>query len=270
MVKKLFKHEFLAYMRVMPIVYLVLFSVALAGRVIQFFETDSVYYSIVNAFSLLTYFGSVMAALFFTTGFAIVRFYKNMFTGEGYLTFTLPVTTTQHILVKAITAICFDAISMFAILISGCILTFGELLVEIIKAGAFIIEKIFNEVKFQGVIILFEIFLLMVASSFMGILLYYMFIAIGQLARKHRILVSIGAYFVYDVITQIISTVTVIFFSFLSASTDIMEKFGEFAEAHPYITVHSILCSLIVITLILTVVYFLVVRFIITKKLNLE
>ena len=40
MVKKLFKHEFLAYARVMSVVYIILLMIATAGRVIQFFEND--------------------------------------------------------------------------------------------------------------------------------------------------------------------------------------------------------------------------------------
>ena len=59
MVKKLFKHEFLAYMRILSVVYVILLTVAAATRIIQLFESDSIYYKIVSVFSqFINEFGS--------------------------------------------------------------------------------------------------------------------------------------------------------------------------------------------------------------------
>ena len=131
MVKKLFKHEFLAYTRIMGIVYIILLTVAAAGRVVQIFEDDSISYSIVSTISFITYGVSIGAALGFTTVLAIVRFYKNLFTSEGYLSFTLPVTATQHILVKAVTAVTMTIATLVAVMLSVSVITAGEVLVEI-------------------------------------------------------------------------------------------------------------------------------------------
>lgn len=269
MVKKLFKHEFLAYARVMSLVYIILLTIATAGRVIQFFENDSVIYAIISGIANITYTVSIFASTAFCLVFAIARFYKNLFTYEGYLSFTLPVTPTQHIVVKSLTALSFDIITLIMILISGCIITAGEVLTEIFKALGYIADKLYELASFHSILIGAEVLLLMLVLSLSGILLYYLFISIGQLFKKNRILAAVGAYFVYYIITQIISTVVLVVFSVV-ISPEAMEAFGQFVMNHPYTTIHVGLCGLIFLSGIFTVIYFLVTKRIITKKLNLE
>ena len=48
MVKKLYKHELLAWLRVLTIIFGIVLGVSVMHRIIQFFENDSMYYSIVN------------------------------------------------------------------------------------------------------------------------------------------------------------------------------------------------------------------------------
>ena len=269
MVKKLFKHEFLAYARVMVVVYIILLTVATAGRIVQIFENDSVAYTIVSVFSGITYGVCVCATITFLFAFSIVRFYKNLFTHEGYLTFTLPVTSSQQIVVKTITTLSFDIITWTAILLSGCIFTAGELLTEIVKAFCYVLEQIFALAGMHTVIIGIELVGLLLLAYLSNILLYYTFISIGQLFKKNRILAAIGAYFVYYIFTQIISTVCSILFSLL-AYTPIFEKFILLIARHPYASIHIALWCVILLSGIFAMICFFVIRRIITKKLNLE
>lgn len=269
MVKKLFKHEFLAYTRVMTIVYAILLVVATAGRVIQIFENDSISYDIVSIISFITYGVLIFAVLGFCFVFAVVRFYKNMFTYEGYLSFTLPVTTTQHIWVKSITALCFGCLTLIAVLISGCIITAGEVLVEIFKALGYIWQKVFELVKYHAVLITVELVILFLVVTFTSLLLYYTFISIGQLSKKNRILAAVGAYFVYYIITQIISSVFLIVVSVFIPSSFFV-KLSEFIELHPYVSIHTGIWGLSLLWSIFATICFLIVRTITTKKLNLE
>ena len=269
MVRKLFKHEFLAYARVMSLVYIILLTMATVGRVIQFFENDSIVYTIVSVIANITYSVSIFAAIAFCSVFTIVRFYKNLFTSEGYLSFTLPVTPSQHILVKSVTALSFDILTWIVILISGCIITAGEMLTEIFKALGYIFRKLYELASFQSILIGVEVLLLLLVLSVSGILLYYLFIAIGQLFKKNRILAAVGASFVYYILTQICSTIVLIVFS-VFVSPEALEAFGQFVLSHPYTSIHVGMCSLIVLSGIFSVIYFLVTKVIITKKLNLE
>jgi len=269
MVKKLFKHEFLFYARVMTLVYGILLTIAAASRVIQIFENDSVAYTIVIVFSGITYGISVLVAFGFSFVMGILRFYRNLFTGEGYLTFTLPVTPRQHIAVKAVTAVSMNIITVVMVLISFSIITAGEMLKEIGIALRYIMNELFRLAGGQIAVIGLEFVLLLLVAAFTGIMLYYTFIAIGQLFRKNRVLAAVGAYFVYYIITQIISTVLTIGFSALTLSGTV-EQIGLWAAAHPYQTIHIVMWGLIVLEAIFAAVEFLVIKWVITKKLNLE
>ena len=273
MVKKLFKHEFLAYARVMSVVYIILLTIALAGRVILLFENDSIPYQIISTISIITYVFSVWAVMVFAVVMGIIRFYKHLFTSEGYLTFTLPVTPTQHIVVKTVTALCIEMITFAVILLSGCVLTAGELLVEIWNVVVYIFGEFYELVGFHAVAFLGELLLLYLLQCVAGILLYYTYICIGQLFRKARILAAVGAYFAHYILSQIVASVISVMFSLVAitdALKELMQWLGDLVVAHPYATVHSGLWIAMLAPVTTILVTFLVVRTIITKKLNLE
>ncbi len=269
MVKKLFKHEFLAYARVMSIVYIILLTVATANRIIQIFEADTMAYSIINTFSWITYYISVFMVFIFTFWMSIVRFYRNLFTAEGYLTFTLPVTPTQHIWVKSTTALCVGIVTVIVALISGCIVTAGELLVEIWKAIAFLLEEAFGNAGIQFVFIAIDLIVFLLIGSYTSILLYDTFISIGQLSKKNRILSAVGAYFVYYIARQIIGAIIVVIFTQL-AMNGFIERLGMWIGKHPYAATHIGFWTAILLCCLFTFIEFIVIRKIITKKLNLE
>ncbi len=273
MVKKLFKHEFLYYARIMRIVYLILFTVAATGRIIQFFESDSIPYEIVFDISCTTYAISVLAAFVFAFVLGIIRFYRNLFTAEGYLSFTLPVTPGQHILVKAVTAVCVHLITVLMIVVSGCIITAGEMLSEIWKAMIYLLQKLYEHTGVHGFLIGGEMLVLLTLSLFSSIMLYYTFISIGQLFKKNRILAAVGAYFVYYILSQVVSTILAVVLSFIAAfgATD------EFAiwlsttiEHHPYAFIHSCMGIGSLLLIIAITIEFCIIRRIISRKLNLE
>lgn len=273
MVKKLFKHEFLAYARVMSVVYIILFTIAAAGRMIQFLEADSIPYRIIFGMSILTYAICIYGVIGFTVVMAVIRFYKHLFSSEGYLSFTLPVTTTQHIIVKAVTAVCMEIITLIMVLLSGCILSAGELLVEIFKALIYLIQKAFELAGPHAIAFAGELSVILLLECFSGIMLYYTCICIGQLFSKHRILAAVGAYAVYYILAQIMSTVFSVAFSVIP----VVPFFGDFvvwlirqSEQATFIAVHFMLCLPALIPAVAIAVEFIVVRTIITKRLNLE
>ncbi|MBE6761098.1 MAG: hypothetical protein E7551_02310 [Ruminococcaceae bacterium] len=273
MVKKLFKHEINAYLRVMLPVYICLGGVALLGRLIQLFEADTTIYALVNGSSIFVYVISILVCFGFSTFFSVVRFYKNLFTGEGYLTFTLPVTPTQHLLVKLLTSILFNFISTIAVWISFMIFTVGDVLNEVTKAFTYLCGKAVQTFAFDEwlhlSLYLLEFLVCIFLGACSGVLLYYVCIAIGQLSRKNRALCAVGVYFGYYFITQIIGTVLGVLLT-VFATSPVMEKIGEFIEAHTTSFIHILLCSVIIIEVVISFVFFHITRKIMTKKLNLE
>lgn len=266
MVKKLFKHEFLAWLRVLPLLYGITLVVAGMHRFVQLFEADSLYYNIILASASIMYGITVLAIIAAPVVFGIQRFYKNMFTGEGYLTHTLPVTPTSHLLVKCLTALAFSVLSALVAILSGVILCAGELLVEICKAGVYLVRSIPAEQIPHYIFYGIEIVLMLLVSTLATHLLYYFCICIGQLFRKNRILAAVGTYFALYMLSQMFSTVLTVLVMF----TGILEPLTEWSLYHPMASVHAAFCFSIFSSGFMATVYYALCHYVVKKKLNLE
>lgn len=250
-------------------VYLILPVVALFGRIIQFFESDSVIYTIVSSSSYIFFGIAVFAAIFLTSIFAVVRFYKNLFSGEGYLSFTLPVTPTQHLLVKSGTALCFMGFTFGAILLSVGIFTAGEVFSEILKAIGYLAVTFTDMMGIHLWLYVAEFILLLILAYLSELFIFYGCISIGQTFRKNRVLGAVGVYFIYYFISQTVGTVLMVIFS---AFGDLIpfEKIFNWVALHPYASVHIFFGFMLLVIAVMIIIAFAISKFIITKKLNLE
>ncbi len=265
MVKKLFKHEFQSYWRILIPVWCVLLGIAAFGRLLFLFESDTVIYDIVSGSSIFFYVLSVVVALVFPMVLAVIRFYKNLFTGEGYLTFTLPVTTGQHIRVKVTTAVAVQLATLLVVLLSEGVFTAGGLLVEICKAIGYIFRHAAPYTKGNLVYYVLEFVLLMVVAWFAEFLLYDTCIAVGQLFKKNRVLAAVGVYFGLYMVTQVIGTIGITVAAFID-----WESVGEFIAKNWIACIHWFLCGGILLCAGLVAVYYTITHHIIRKRLNLE
>ena len=141
MVKKLFKYEFLAYIRVLFPVYIAMLGVEVLGRILMIFESDTISSDLLIGGSIFMYVITVFVAFGFVSVYAVVRFYKNMFTGEGYLTLTLPATADEHILAKLLSAILFNFVSVIVFIVSFAIFAAGDVFKEVAEAAFYLIKK---------------------------------------------------------------------------------------------------------------------------------
>ena len=269
MVKKLFKHEFLSYARVMGIVYGILLTVAVATKLFYVIENDTTIYQIIRGFTTLVYGGSVFAAAGFSFVMGIVRFYRNFFTAEGYLSFTLPVSAEQHIIVKAVTAVAVNAVTLIVVGLSGLIVLLGDELVLIWTQFCQAFGEVFGYLGADGVFFAIEAGIALLLASFTSVMLYYCCISIGQMAKKNRILAAVGVYFAYYILTQIVSAVLTITVTVVAASEAVWD-IVQWIEFHPMEVIHIGLCGGIVLSAIFLLVEFMIVRGIMNKKLNLE
>ena len=273
MVKKLFKHEFLSYMRVLLPMHLIMLGIAALTRFIYFFENDTTAFAIVGRSSITAFAIACSVCLFLSYLNIITRFYKNMFTHEGYLSFTLPVTNAQHIWVKVTTGVAVLISSLIAIVLAVCIATAGEFTVELFKAGFWILGKGAEQVGWQFWLYLIEFIIIVAASMFASILLFYSCITIGQLSNKNRVRLAIGVYFSYYFITQVLSTVFIVVMSVVSYQSwfeEMMKNIGLFVDKHPYVSVHLFFLIILAGIAFLGFIYFIITHTIMKKKLNLE
>ena len=273
MVRKLFKHEFLAYMRALLPMHLIMLGIAALTRFVYFFETDTTTFNIVGISSIIAMVVSCVVCLVLSYFNIITRFYKNMFTHEGYLSFTLPVTTAQHIWVKAFTGLAIIIIDLLFIIVGICIATAGEFTVELFKAGFWILGKGAEEIGWQFWLYMVEGIIAVLMSLLASILLFYSCIAIGQLSNKNRIILAIGAYFIYYFITQVLSTVFIIIMSVISYQdwfANLMDKISVFVMNHPYASGHIVFGIGVLLLALSGGIYYFITHRIMSKKLNLE
>lgn len=269
MVKKLYKHELLAYMRSILPINLILIAVAVFTRVVQFFESDTATYNIIFGSSVFVFVISIIVSLVLSFIMGIKRFYTNLFTNEGYLTLTLPVTPAQHVLVKFTVATAAIVFNVIMILTSLLIVTSGEVCSEIFKALGYILSGAYGELGFNLIFYIIETLILGIVYVATSYLLFYACISIGQRAKKNRVAAAVGVYFIYYAILQVLSTIGIIIINAFSDKLP-FEAIGRFIDNHPEGFVHIFLCGAIVITALVGFAYFMISKYIIKKKLNIE
>lgn len=271
MVKKLFKHEFIYYFRTFSLFLPIVLVIAVMARVFRLFETiDSVIVeiAIVSSFAMLVV--ACTALIMLSVVVAVVRFYKNLYTAEGYLTFTLPITNAQHIFVKLLTAVCCQVICVLTVIAAGVIALFGNPLHDFMSKISIMIAELAGELGVVNFIVLtLEAIVAVILSVAGNMLLYYACITVGQTAKKNRILMAVGAYFVYYVATQVVSTVLVMIITVLGLS-GAFQGLVAWLENNTIISMYLVSGIMMTLSAAKATAFWFVSQSIMTKKLNLE
>lgn len=273
MVSKLIKYDFRSYFRLLFPVQLIILGFALINRIIQFFEPplDSVggastVYSGFFISSLVLYFIAIIVCVVMTVIVGIVRFYQGMYTNEGYLNHTLPVTPVQHIFAKLLTSFIFCLGGFFAIFLSFMVITIGDVNIEVFKAFFYLAGKFFARFGANGVFYVLEFILLLCSVVFFVFIKLYCCISVGQLVNRKKILLAFGVFFGIYVVKQIIGT---IFAIFVSLNLELFDRLGEWIGIHPELFVHIFFIIMILYHALFGMIYFLITKHIMSKKLNL-
>lgn len=200
-----------------------------------------------------------------------VRFYKNLISDEGYLTFTLPVTAGQILNSKILSAFIWRILSGLVLILNIVIVFLGVLpsALEEILADNYIrlfFDAFFEEInatigmgQFVGLIISIVLFAIVMEMLSLGIL--YLAITLGGvMAQKHKALAGIA---IYMALNSVVSTVIQIgYFILMSAVSAVQEP-----------SVSMVIIFLLVCTALLAgialIIYF-VIRYLLQNKLNLQ
>lgn len=287
MLGKLFKYENRALKKILlPVCFGVILLSILGTAMLKLnmyfdsnFSDNSIINNILSSSTGLILIFSILAIIsscFISVFLILQRYYKNLFTDEGYLTFTLPVKTSQIILSKLLTAIIWTIIVVISTVIGIFIFViFGtssefinyEVIDAIVKFFHYVTNLEFIS-NFDLILIGLEYLIYLFISLVTSILLMYLAITLGAItAKKHKILASVGFYFIISTIVSIIETIAeFITISFIDKNLFSLSGNIDFNFNYFYLIVLPglILCC------ILSVVYFTVNKFILDKKLNIE
>lgn len=271
MVRKLIKHELNAFSRSMLPMEIMLLGIAVLTRFVQLFENDTRAYDIVRTSAIVVLVIAIVVCLVMSVVLSIKRFHTNMFTSEGYLTMTLPVTPSAHITAKLTVAVISLLITVLTVCVAGSIAMLGDVLVEVLKAVGFIWKNYYNRLKAHAVLYCIDIFFCALSVVVYQFLLLYGCISLGQMAKKRRVLAAFGVYFGYYILTQIIGTVMIII---VADRPDWLHRLGvsvfEWAELHPYASIHMLIWGITVFCAALSTAWFFINRYVLKNRLNLE
>lgn len=144
----------------------------------------------------------------------LVRFYKNFFSDEGYLTFTLPVRKTQLLNSKLLMSVIFTASTTLVILFDIFLMLavgipeeiFNRQLIE----GMFkLVGEIFGELGLYTIVYLLEFVVMVIAAQLLSILMIVICLTFAAvITRKSKVIAGIGIYYLANsAITTIVQTV---------------------------------------------------------------
>ncbi len=269
MVGKLFKYEAKYYLRLFIPFGIIVLASAFFVRILFAFDVDSIVYDIIYGSSQLLFGVSIFVCFGSVTVLSITRFYKNLYGSEGYLSFTLPVTASQHIWAKFLSAFTFYMAAALIAFAGFCIATAGEVFVEFMKAAGYLIAQIAKEGGFSSIMFIIELIILLITTSVFELMLFYTCISLGQTAKKNRVFMAFAYYFIYYAITQVIGTIIAAVVGVLAA-TEQIQAIAEYVLDNIDWIMHVAPCAAIVINLGIATAFFFVNRSVMMKKLNLE
>ena len=257
MFAKLLKMEFRSTWNVLGILCLSLVGAGLLGGVaIRYLVGASAPKEWLEVLCTLVITAAVLFFVVCGVAAQIVRFYRSRFTDEGYLTFTLPVTTHQVLLSSFVTS----AVNLIAVAAVGAV---GLILMglcaipdfEILRKGMEIFWQEFPELwaRFTQADVLQAFGLLLVNAivAFSNELILIMLaVTIGSLvAKKHKILAAVAFYYILHLVDLTFTGVS-------------MVKLAESPD--------SLLGLLALVNLIMAVAGYFLMYFLVDKKLNLN
>lgn len=266
MLGKLLKYDLKYGCRIFIVLHGILLTACILGRFLFFerldFNADSSMIAPPVALAAALYILLFTAVSLGIAALLAIRFYKNLFTDEGYLSWTLPATPVQQLWAKLLSGTIWYVLDVLILALSLLILLTGPHM-----TAAY--EKIAPEVtkalgmplgSYSALILLFT-----VLSSFSGTVTIYVCITIGQLFPSHRVLCAILTYFIITAVIQVVVLGFMILFH-LFPGPYVNDTAAE-TDAAQYL--FTILKFSSLINLVFTTLEYLASHYIFTRKLNL-
>lgn len=279
MLKKLMCYDFKSIFKLWGIAALSTVALSLIGGSISTFFTANMFTEkeiptpilIVAVIILVMVLLGFVAFAIFSEILVYFRFYKNLYTDEGYLTFTLP-AKRQSILNSKI-FLGFATISLTTIVLSinsviMFVIAFGKYAFtkEALKELAETIKDFIEyEYSYFAIIYIIEALILLALVTLVSVLFAYACITIASvIAKKAKILVAVGIYYGA---TSIISSIFSIFYLF--GITSLYDVFWHLDQSDVFICVALLIGMVILIMGAFCCLLYHLTHWCLHKKLNL-
>ncbi len=264
MLGKLFKHEFKTSAKLLIPLNLIVIGITLIGCLL--FRSgllQTLHVEFLNAVFLFLYIISLFALFILTAVYLTMRFYKTMYSSQGYLTHTLPVSSASILNTKILTSVFWV---LLALIITACSIWF------LIRSASGVTispeefrilqERFFNEMGIEIGSFLSTIAGTVTVSCFTSVLMIFASLSVGQLFRQYRIPAAIGACIVFYFIQQIASVILLLLLGINAMEHASSAAQGDFTKL--------LLGSVTAEALLFAVAYYILCYYFTKKKLNLE
>jgi len=223
---------------------------------------------IVSIFAILMYVLMLAGVLYGMMIYLGVHFYRTMYTDQGYLTHTLPVTKNEILAAKILISGLWLLLLTIAVLLSGLFLTGSVISIVMLEEYSFSMSRIFSalgemlgvlqeelglNVGRQAVMMIVMLFF----SPFFTVTILFGAVSMGQLFSKFRVLMAIVCYIALMVVQSLIGSL----FQNLVLLAG-FSNFGHFFNA-------ALDCQTIV-SLLLAAAMYAVSWFVASRRLNME
>lgn len=258
MVRKLLKHDLKSVLRIILPMQAILLVIGIFSKIIKLIPIENDFLTAIEFAIVGSFYITAVVSAILTVIVIVVRFYKNLFSKEGYLTFTLPATPMQHLFSKIFMSAIASIISAVCIFISVIVLYYEK---NFITDSIEILLIVFNRLGEKMLVL--EVLILMIVAMISTYLMVYTCICLGQRANKHRIICAVAIYYGYQFVLQTLGIAVLVIFGI----TGYIDTIFEFIEN---LSPHIILISSILFEAVMCVVYFTISHNSISKHLNLE
>lgn len=281
MLSKLLKHEWLSTWKVPTALFIYLCIITLLGCtsfLSPLWQSKNALVGVLAVFSLMLYILSLFSISIAIFVYFVVRFYRSMYTNEGYLMHTLPVKPWQHIVSKGlifcswsiinVIAICLSIISLVSSAVySVANVSLPELWKTLQREFPLLLSRISAEFQDEmGMTFLAYILLMIIsilAQLVFAVLMIYAAISIGQTFNKHKVIASFIAYAAINMVLQLINSLIQMPMLIFRIEN------SAFGNTLVKIMTPSLWINLAT-NLVCIVIFYLVTEFIMRKKLNLN
>lgn len=218
---------------------------------------------------------AIMASLVVTLILICYHFYRSFLADEGYLTFTLPVSTSNLLWSKLFTGMFWTLINAAVVLVTLLIYSVfgtgsaGAINHNVLQAIRVFLMQTLPELKNYvnlPVVSIETIVVGLLGLAAQLLQIYFAIIVGGQIAKKHRILAAIGMYLLINMGVGIISSMFLGFVTLGEGVTSMVMNTGR--EIGSFVT--SMIGWYGVLFTGLCALFFLVSRSILKKNLNLQ
>ena len=292
MFKKLIKYDLTSVWRLWWIILLTMPCATVVGSIAFRFtigssDSSNVVDIIVTIFSGLlgmACFMVIPVAGVLTAILVYVRFYKNLFSDEGYLTFTLPVSRRSIFFSKTLNA--YIWFSLYGVLAFLCVCA-AALIIPPVNPGEGLLNPIVFEelydvfrvliegIKTESFIViawitlyLFEIMLIFAVSQFLTINIVHFCMTMGSvIVKKAKILAAIGIYYGISVISSFATQIGLTIFTY-GMSDQFVAYFNASGSRAPNIVAMILFIIILAISAVAAIFYCLT-QWLIDRKLNL-